>query len=356
MKNFFLIVLFCFCLFLQGTSQAQTEREKDGWKGNVRSVEIYEIVFWGLENDQKSGSRNLRGLSLYNRGGDLIVSWHLTNDANGSYYEKHLYSYDNLHRKVSATIFRSIKTPRDTFFSAQRTSDGSILVKPSLAEFISAKILFEYNPKGKLIKETTSDQNKHLVSRKLVGYDISGNAIKYTFEKKDGSVEAESDILNLDNGQRVETTIRPGSNLIRSISYSNKSGTEFYQDGYTLKSTEGSRPEAKFVLTSRSIQRNTGTDQNEMVFLKPNGDPESKTVYTRNGAYESSTEQFTAEPLPRGSQNENIEPKWIAGEKTVHKNEYDIKNNLIKDLWLRRSVPSSFFYPVYIFDNVITYY
>ncbi len=337
--------------------QAQTEREQNGLKGPVMSVETYETAFWVSENNRKSGSRNLAGLSLYARNGDLVVLWLFTNSGDGAYYEKHYYSYDRGHRKKTATISRSAKTPGGTFFSSYRAPNGAILVRPEIAESVSTKKTFDYDVRGRLILETTTDHTGNLTGKKLIGYDAHGNAVKYLFQKKDGSIEVETIVQYLDNGQQIQTNIRPGSDLQRWISYRDKNGVELKQEGYTLKPSLEPPVSAKFLLTSRYTNNNSdGKAVTEWVFFKPNGDPESKTVSVRMGNSESSQERFIAGPLPPGSRNENIEPEWIAEKKTVYKNEFDALGNLTKYTWLERRTPTSAYYPVYIYDHTITYY
>ena len=84
MKSLLSLFLLVFVvLTMNALGHDQTEREKQGLKGRVKSVENYEIVFFGPEDNRSHGTKNLHSLSGYSSKGELLELWLLTNDANG---------------------------------------------------------------------------------------------------------------------------------------------------------------------------------------------------------------------------------------------------------------------------------
>ncbi len=352
-SNFVTVLLI---LLLCSLGFGKTELDRRGRKTKVKSVENFEVAYWGPDSDRRHGTRNLRGLSLYNRSGDLIVQWSLTNDSNGSYYEKHLYSYDRFHRKQTASIFRSSRTARDQFFSSARTTGDHVIVLPVLAETLTAQTRFEYDVNGRLVCETSHDRTGRLIDRRILEYDSAGNNIRFAIVRAGGSFEMEALTVHHDQGRKVETTyIRPGNDLQRTIRYIDIRGRTTSEELFVLKQISPAL--IKFTLTSRLSYTyvDNAVSNAEWRFFKPDGEPHSKIIMVHHAGMEISRDEYSAGQLPPGSQNENIEPVWQLGRSTIRQREFE-HGNLVMDIWRERSSPSDEFKNVYEFVNVLTYY
>jgi hypothetical protein len=362
MKLFSILLLIYILCPYAAFADDKSEREERGLKGRVKSVEYYETVFWGPESDRSHGPRALRGLELYDRKGDLLEIWLLTNDSNGPYYERHLYTYGDNHRKRTASMFRSETGKRDTWFSLGRTPSGTFDVMPHLAEALIKRISYRYDKKGRLVEETAVDAAGKTIEIKISAFDDDGRLSKYTVFKGDGTIESEMIVQTLDGGRRTETTyIRNGTDIQKEIRFRDTGDSET-EEWYTLKPFSSSNvaagpPKYKYVFVSRITRTQTGGEGiMEWKFFNPFGDATSKLIVARQNGKEVSRDEFTAGPLPPGSQNENIDPIWIAGRKTIHRRENDKRGNVVKHIWLEQKTPDAVPHIVYIFENTVTYY
>ena len=311
---------------------AQPTRRQEGLKGSVRQIDRFEIYFCCSPNARRRGPRRYAGRTTYNKDGTLAGWISVTNDSNGSYYERREYRYEGK-RLTTVEVYRSDKTRPETYFEPVRGADGTAKLSPETAERLTERIAFTLDRAGRIVEEVSRDPDENLIYRRLFSYDAEGRMIRATFLKENGVLDNESIVVHMDGGLRSETTgIRPGADVFRSVLIRDREGRVVSGDQYGLKAGPDGKT-ARYVLKNRSRHTYDGMRETRMdwTFYGDDELPRSKVVILWDERGEEGVrEEMEAGPLPPGSRNEDVEPAWNLRERTVSRREYDRRGNQVK--------------------------
>ena len=178
MRTLVLLVILAFAL----AASAQPTRQQEGLKGNVRQIDRYETNFCCSPNARRRGPRRYTGRTSYNKDGSLAGWISVVNDSNGSHYERREYIYEGK-RLAAVKVYRSAKTPPETYFEPVRGADGTAKLTPETEEHLTERIAYTLDRAGRIVEEVSRDPNENLIYRRLFSYDAEGRMIRAKFLK-----------------------------------------------------------------------------------------------------------------------------------------------------------------------------
>lgn len=354
------IVLVTLLLSFVGLAAAQeTDAERKGLRGRVKYFVQYETYFCCSPNQRMRLPRRLTGTTKFNKNGGCIEWISINNTSDGPYYTRRVFKYDERGRKIGAEEYRSDKNPPEIYFELVRTADGSVKLKPERTERLVERTSYTLDGKGRIVEVISRDHNENLIFHHIFRLDRTGRTVRMASIGEGGVVKSDSATLYFDNGETAETLgFDQQGNVTRSVIRYDRDRRVMGGQRYTLEAD----PTGK---GSRYVSQNTATYAYkyggewsvDSIRYGRDGTPEWKTVTTYSGRDEVlGREEFTAGPLPAGSQNEDIEPAWTMRERTLYRREYDRKGNTVRSEIRQQCGPDAPLELTNIYDHVITYY
>ena len=263
MENLIAALLISTILATCAFTQTETDLQKESLKGSVRKVESYETKF----GEPGESTRHLNGITTYNRAGETVEALWLTNDGNGSYYQRFVYYYDPEERKIMTERYVSTKSKRNEYFNANASKIPGFDLLSRLKESLSTRAIHKYDRKGREVEEAVADANGGLVEKKVFEYGEDGKLIKFAVLDPNNAPRWGSRSYYRNNGSIVETDqTEKGVEFFRVIQYYDEKGRIVKEEQYKLKPALNSVGEKEYVIDNRSTKTYKG-DLTEMEWV-----------------------------------------------------------------------------------------
>lgn len=192
MKNIFIatVVLFLFAPVL--AQKKMTDREFDGFKGEVKSVVIEEAEVVETKGKKTEKRRKKTGERYYDKSGNLIK----TLEANSGYLTTYMFIDGD---KISKTIATKANTPLMT-----TDGDPNLYGKKQPADKrYDNKFKYKYDAQGHIIEEELYQNTGALLTKHIYEYDDKGRRIKKSYYYK-GKLNSTETYRFDDQGVEIE--------------------------------------------------------------------------------------------------------------------------------------------------------
>lgn len=316
MLHTFLLLFFILLLNFPGFSQKKTDLLNWGVKGKVHQINYYQGYDEPQADRGNSPVGELSAISVLNRKGNLSVQFEFWAAGPDCFYKQTVYFYDRKNRKKEKLLFESEKNTalcalRPPLF--KENQNDYFDVKTSLIE----KTTFDYDRKGRLLRETVYDQNQAMVQENKYEYNARGENTRFTIKQKQNRITGASRepvktidfrMSYRDNGKTKETfRYEDGKPIYKGVHYLDKRGRTLGNKQYkletdpqlkiireTLVSFSKTYYDGAYDVLDWTIYDNSGKLATRLYILSENDDELVRVEYTHR--------QALTDPIPFGSE------------------------------------------------------
>jgi hypothetical protein len=333
------------CVALAAASQIDNDLLKDGFRGPVKKVEVFETE---LSEDGETCQR-VTWVETYNEDGNTIESISFTYDGNGSYFERIVYFRDADGRKALATKHISEKGQRNERFCGDEMLRR---LKPSLATHTT----YIYDRSGLEIERSVTDKNGIRQGRWLFEYDKAGRETKFqALDQKDEELWAVTSTYSAGDSIKEDIRTEKGKLSQKVVSKFDAKGRLLDVEQYSLAESDNGNQNPKSTIQSKSRRLYEGNrTEMEWMIYDPSGLPATKLLITDEDDEEISRTEFD---LGKSSSNVGVTEQGLVPP-TRERNEYerDKHGNWIKHVYLSQQNVGEEPKPYRIYERVITYF
>ncbi|HEX8566696.1 MAG TPA: hypothetical protein VF648_13720 [Pyrinomonadaceae bacterium] len=355
MKRTITLLITCLICIISVFAQEEPDKDFDGLKGSVRTVENYQTDY--IENKGKyiKGERRLTSIVKYNQAGNWLELISPVYEEDKSYFNREVRAYDSDGKLISIEYYSSAKSKLNRMFSIKESNNGfERFVSKSDEKFIR-RTFIKYNDKGKELEQVTFDADGSIYERSIYSYNEDGKESRFSAYAPDGKPGLE--YLKTYKG-RIEENIRYQSGIAdyKIIYTYDEKGRIKQEEQFDLKLTsEGAIKEE--VIRSKSFNTYEGEfEKLEWFLFDSNGSPTTKLFIVHKNDIEISREELLYVPAPTDNISPQNKAEWRFRLKETAECEYDEKGSWVKCVFYKQGKSDEKPIPQRVEERVITYY
>lgn len=201
-RKFCASLVLCFLSLTPVAAQSQTDRDRDGLVGPVKSVEAYLIDFV-----QKEEKRRPSFTTTYNTEGN--ISKRATYDSTGAISARYVHTYDANGRSTgyeeyAAMLDKTLTIPRRHVYKLNEEGRKVEYIVFESNGTVGTRFVYKYDPKGNLIEQQWYPHTGQLGGSLIYTFDEKGKQTSETSYEGSGALSWKSISKYDNNGNKTE--------------------------------------------------------------------------------------------------------------------------------------------------------